>query len=109
MGNVKGFIQYRQKTCPSCGRVGEFHTFCSGACKQKAYRERKKERNAGEYRALDSYLREDFSRDDYIAITDGLNCVYGEDNAKAVNDALLLMVQVYHNKINKARITGRKL
>ena len=109
MGNNKGFIQFAEKECPVCGRVGDWHTYCSDACKQKMYRKRRKEKHMGEFKALDSYLQEDFSAGDYQTIVSALNAVYGEDNAVAINDALILMVQVYHSKINKARATGRKL
>lgn len=109
MGNNKGYVQYSEKRCVVCGRVGEWHTYCSDACKQKAYRERRKEKNAGEFRALDSYLREDLPSEDYAFVIDALNRVYGEDNALAVNDAVIRLVETYHAKIVKARKVGRRL
>jgi predicted NBD/HSP70 family sugar kinase len=108
VGNTKGRIDYNIKTCPQCGRVGQFHTYCSGACKQKAWRERKEAKFEGECRTVDSYLAEDFERDDYQFIIDALNCVTGKANAHAVNDAIMLMIQVYHSKVRKAGLRKAK-
>lgn len=97
----------REKPCKFCGRVGHWHTYCTDACKQKAYRARLDAKRKGEIKACDSWLLEDLGKEDVLAINALLNQVPGKKYAKLINDAIIIMVQSYHSQIRKAK-TGRK-
>ena len=75
-------IQYKSKHCPSCGRVGRFHTFCSNACKQKAYRKRKQEIMLGNIAGTSSMLIDVIGMDAAMPVFEDLNKISGKDNLR---------------------------
>lgn len=96
-------VVYRSKHCPTCGRVGRFHTYCSNACKQKAYRGRKVAIADGTCKTVSYYLVEEFGEHKCTDIFAHLNSITGKRNQEHVNAALIDIIEQFAYKLNTAR------
>lgn len=109
MARDKSNPHMREKPCRQCGRVGHWHTFCSDACKQKAYRERKREYTDTHARTVSAWLVEMFGENDCAPIWNDLNSITGQSNIKAVNAALEKIVYLTQSKVRKETAKARRI
>jgi len=99
---------YRKKTCAcGCGRVGRFHTYASNACRQRAFRKRKKSYIDIKAGAVSSMLIDIFGEDICNPIFDDLNQISGDKNTKHVDDALEKLIYAMQHKINLTKKARR--
>jgi len=95
-------MTYHQKYCPVCKRVGEFHTYCSNKCKQKAYRQRLDKQRSILTKNVSEILTNDLSENDYMLVFRLLNSIRGKRDIHAVSQALTVITSSYRHAINIA-------
>ena len=104
---AKETMNYKPNLCPVCGGVGEFRTYCSNACKQKAYRQRLEQEKRSLTNIVCAAIDEDFDEPDAILIYKLLNAVHSKKEAHAVDQALRIIINAYRAKVRLARMVKR--
>jgi len=94
---------YSEKTCPACGGVGRFHTYCSNKCKQKAYRQRLERDKRNLTATVCAVISEDFSEHEAKLIFSLLNTVKSKRECHAVDQALRIITNGYRQKVHRAK------
>jgi len=101
---------YRTKKCKcGCGRVGRFHTYATSACRQRAYRQRKKEYIDVKAKTVSSWLIDMFGSDNCQPIFDNLNRVAGDKNCSHIDNALEHLVYLVQAKLAKQTRKNRRV
>ena len=93
--------RFRSKTCPVCGGVGRFHTYCSAACKQKAYRQRVAKKRELLTQTVCSALVEDMGVGDAMQVFNELNQIPFANHVGHVDEAIRLIINSYRHKISE--------
>jgi len=85
-----------------CGRVGHFQKYATPACKQRAYRNRKKAYSTKKIETVSTWLTDMFGFDQVAPIFEHLNQVTGMRNTAHVTTAIEKLVYLSQAAINKA-------
>jgi len=91
------------KACKGCGelKVDRAGSYCSPACKQKAYRRRKKEAAVKRSDRVSQLLIKEIGMDNACYVFEQLNKVYGEKLIEAVDLAVLGIIDGYRIRMSK--------
>ena len=101
---------YRKKECAcGCGRVGYFSQYATNACRQKAYRRRKRDNVQTKYETLSSFLVDLFGIDDCQPIFENLNQLTGKKNVQFAAEAIEQIVYLTQSKINQDSKKARRV
>jgi hypothetical protein len=95
--------QFHFKACKQCGRVGAWHSYCSNACKQRAYRARIEQEKRNLTAVVCEAIDEDFEDRDAKIIYSLLNTINSKKGAHAVDQALRIIINTYRSKIRTAK------
>lgn len=93
--------RFRSKVCPVCGGVGRFHTYCSPACKQKAYRQRIAKKRELLTQAVCAALVEDMGEDNAMMVFNELNQIPFANHVGHVGEAMGIVINSYRQKITE--------
>lgn len=101
---------FRTKQCAcGCGRVGEFAQYATAACRQRAYRQRKKEYNTVKAQSVSGWIIDMFGEDDAQNVFSHLNELKGEENIKRATAALEQLVYLMEAKIRREKSKVRRV
>jgi len=103
-------IGYKKRECAcGCGRVGQFEKYATSACRQRAYRKRKKENIDIKAKTVSSWLIDMFGADKCEPIFENLNQVSGDKNCSHIDNALEHLVYLVQDKMRKETRKQRRI
>lgn len=94
---------HQQECLCGCGRVGYFQKYASNACRQKAYRNRKRNYIDVKAQSVSSMLIDMFGSAACEPIFEALNQISGDKNTMHVDDALEQIIYLTQSQIRKAK------
>ena len=103
-------IGYKKRECAcGCGRVGQFEKYATSACRQRAYRQRKKKNIDIKAATVSSWLIDMFGADKCEPIFENLNKISGDKNCSHIDNALEHLVYLVQDKIRKETRKQRRV
>src|SRR4029450_4785763 len=103
-------IGYKKRTCEcGCGRVGQFQKYATSACRQRAYRKRKKDYITVKAQTVSSWLIDMFGKEKGEPIFAELNHIAGDKNCHHIDNALEQIVYLVQDKIRKEQRKAKRL
>lgn len=101
---------YIKKSCEcGCGRVGHFAKYATSACRQRAYRQRKKKYIDVKAATVSSWLIDMFGKEQCEPIFESLNKISGDKNCSHIDAALEHIVYLVQDKIRKETRKQRRI